>query len=74
MFSDGRKLAAPRSVCHNEMCAGKDVCIYKNVFEVRIVRGSKKVLFDVHVLGKIEIDITLIGNTLETKAYSKVSL
>jgi hypothetical protein len=25
VFSEGRKLAAPRSVCHNEMCAGKEL-------------------------------------------------
>jgi hypothetical protein len=44
------------------------------VFEVRIVGGAKKVLPDVlHVLGTIVIDITSIGNTLETKAYCKIS-
>jgi hypothetical protein len=45
------------------------------MFEVRLVGGAKKVPPDVlHVLGTIIIDITSIGNTLERKAYCKISL
>jgi len=45
------------------------------MFEVRLVGGAKKVLHDVlHVLGTIVIDITSIVNTLETKAYCKISV